>query len=118
MKDFAAFSFGDYFPYLRWIDVVGGLVGRLKACHKALDSIFEQILEDRKARIKRGDEIRSDSKADFADILLTVQKDSGLTQEHIKAIMLVWFLFIYLFFINYSLIIALSNRFRLSDNMS
>ena len=91
MRDFAAFSFGDHFPYLRWVDVLRGLIGRLKASHRALDAFFEEIIQERKARMESGDDRRSDSKEDFVDILLRVQKDSGLTQEHIKAILLVCF---------------------------
>ncbi|KAF3438775.1 hypothetical protein FNV43_RR21539 [Rhamnella rubrinervis] len=82
---FGAFSFGDFFPGLKWMDVVSGLSGRLKTTSRKMDEFLDQVIEEHKANLVE--------KKDFVDILLQVQnqKDeklgSGLTQQDIKGIL-------------------------------
>ncbi|KAK2663636.1 hypothetical protein Ddye_002210 [Dipteronia dyeriana] len=78
------FCFGDLFPCLRWLDVVTGLIGRINATSKAMDSLFDQVIDEHKTS-------KSDKK-DFVHILHQLQKDGmleiDLTQNDIKAILL------------------------------
>ncbi|KAK0586176.1 hypothetical protein LWI29_002238 [Acer saccharum] len=89
-----AFSFGDVFPCLAWLDVVTGLFGRINATFKAMDSLFDQVIEEH--RISQSDDVDHDQSADrkvFVHILLQLQKDGmleiDLTQNDMKAILLV-----------------------------
>ncbi|GMN75511.1 hypothetical protein TIFTF001_056849, partial [Ficus carica] len=83
-----AFSVGDYFPNLRWIDVFTGLIGRLKSSSRALDTFLDQVIEEHKTAMENVGCL-SEIKSDFVNILLQVQKDeNNLTREHIKAILL------------------------------
>ncbi|XP_062113410.1 phenylacetaldehyde oxime monooxygenase CYP71AN24-like [Humulus lupulus] len=89
MEDFMAFSVQDFFPtkYARWIDVVRGLIGRLKSNFRELDTFYDQVVEEHKAGLKSSDG-GSHSK-DFLDILLALQKDDfDLTQDSMKAILM------------------------------
>ncbi|KAK1564649.1 hypothetical protein Q3G72_008059 [Acer saccharum] len=88
-----AFSFGDVFPCLAWLDVVTGLFGRINATFKAMDSLFDQVIEEH--RISQSDDADHDQSADrkdFVHILLQLQKDgkfeTDLTQNDIKAILM------------------------------
>ncbi|KAH7528374.1 hypothetical protein FEM48_Zijuj05G0065700 [Ziziphus jujuba var. spinosa] len=87
-----SFKFGDYFPYLRWMDVVTGMASSLKATFRELDLLLEKIIEDHKAALSGKDEQSSDHK-DIVDILLQLQKDGvhdvELTNDNIKAILMV-----------------------------
>ncbi|XP_015882508.3 phenylacetaldehyde oxime monooxygenase CYP71AN24 [Ziziphus jujuba] len=86
-----SFKFGDYFPYLKWMDVVTGMASSLKATFRELDLLLEKIIEDHKAALSGKDEQSSDHK-DIVDILLQVQKDGvhdiELTNDNIKAILM------------------------------
>ncbi|XP_015882509.3 phenylacetaldehyde oxime monooxygenase CYP71AN24 [Ziziphus jujuba] len=86
-----SFKFGDYFPYLRWMDVVTGMASSLKATFRELDLLLEKIIEDHKAALSGKDEQSSDHK-DIVDILLQLQKDGvhdvELTNDNIKAILM------------------------------
>ncbi|KAK1564757.1 hypothetical protein Q3G72_010968 [Acer saccharum] len=90
------FCFGDVFPYLRWLDDVTGLIGRINATFKAMDALFDRVIEEH--RISHSDDVdHSSDKKDFVHILLQLQKDGmlemDLTQNDIKAILLVISLF-------------------------
>ncbi|KAK0587378.1 hypothetical protein LWI29_021867 [Acer saccharum] len=93
-----AFSFGDVFPCLAWLDVVTGLIGRINATFKAMDSFFDQVIEEHKiSQSDDADHDQSTERKDFVHILLQLQKDGilemDLTQNNIKAILLVISLF-------------------------
>ncbi|XP_062114933.1 phenylacetaldehyde oxime monooxygenase CYP71AN24-like [Humulus lupulus] len=88
MVDFMAFSVGDFFPFLRWVDVLRGLNGRFTASSKALDSFFDKVIQEHKAVMKSNDGSGQNLKDDFVDILLRVQEEENLTLEHLKAILL------------------------------
>ncbi|XP_010092319.2 cytochrome P450 71A1, partial [Morus notabilis] len=84
LVQFLAFSVADFFPSLRWIDVLRGFIASLKSTSRALDAIYSEVIEEHKA-------IFTSSPKDFVDILLQLQKDHSmvnfeLTNIHIKAI--------------------------------
>ncbi|KAF7838251.1 cytochrome P450 71A1-like [Senna tora] len=91
MSQFVAFSVGDFFPSLGWIDYVTGLIPKLKATSGELDAFFEDVIQQHKM-MKRNHE---DHRHDFVDILLQLQQDGmldfELTHDHLKAIILVSF---------------------------
>ena len=87
---FMSFCVGDMFPYLRWLDVLTGYIPSLKTASGELDTFFDQIIEEHRA-LKIDDEVTN--KKDFVSIILQLQKDGmlkmDLTQDNIKAILLV-----------------------------
>ncbi|KAH7528371.1 hypothetical protein FEM48_Zijuj05G0065400 [Ziziphus jujuba var. spinosa] len=91
MFHLTSFKFGDYFPYLRWMDVVTGMASSLNSTFRELDLFLEKIIEDHKAALSGKDEQSSDHK-DIVDILLQVQKDGvydiELANDNIKAILM------------------------------
>ena len=93
MAQLIAFSVGDLFPALRWIDVVRGFTGQLKKSFRETDQFLDSVIEERKAIVESNGG-RSETK-DFVDILLQLQEDSMLdfefTRDNIKAILLVIF---------------------------
>ncbi|KAK0586093.1 hypothetical protein LWI29_000781 [Acer saccharum] len=89
------FCFGDVYPCLRWLDDVTGLIGRIYATFKAMDALFDRVIEEH--RISHSDDVdHSSDKKDFVHILLQLQKDGmlemDLTQNDIKAILFFFFL--------------------------
>lgn len=90
---FVAFSYGNYFPFLRWVDVVTGLMGSLKESFNEFDSFLERVIEEHKKAAESNDQDHEQADKDFVDILLRLQKDGmldvELTQENIKAILVV-----------------------------
>ncbi|KAH9776453.1 cytochrome P450 71A25 [Citrus sinensis] len=54
LVQFVSFSFGDMLPYLGWLDVVTGLIGRLTASSREVDVLFDQVIE--KHRISGSDD--------------------------------------------------------------
>ncbi|XP_048329022.2 phenylacetaldehyde oxime monooxygenase CYP71AN24 [Ziziphus jujuba] len=94
MFHLTSFKFGDYFPYLRWMDVVTGMASSLNSTFRELDLFLEKIIEDHKAALSGKDEQSSDHK-DIVDILLEVQKDGvydiELANDNIKAILMILF---------------------------
>ncbi|PON43841.1 Cytochrome P450, E-class, group I, partial [Trema orientale] len=89
MIDLMAFSMGDFYPSLRWVDVLRGFVGRLNSNFRAVDTFLDQIIEERRAATKSDVDGTENVKADFVDILLKVQREEKkLTQDHMKAILL------------------------------
>ncbi|KAF7838258.1 cytochrome P450 71A1-like [Senna tora] len=84
-----AFSVGNFFPSLGWIDVVTGLIPKLKATIGDLDAIFDDVIAQHKS-LKRN--IEDVQRKDFVDILLQIQQEGSLgfelTHDHIKAILM------------------------------
>ncbi|XP_052294242.1 cytochrome P450 71A1-like [Citrus sinensis] len=54
LVQFVSFSFRDMLPYLGWLDVVTGLIGRLTASSREVDALFDQVIE--KHRISGSDD--------------------------------------------------------------
>ncbi|KAE8009552.1 hypothetical protein FH972_005983 [Carpinus fangiana] len=48
MVHLGAFCFGDFFPFLGWIDVLTGFIPSLKATFRELDALFDQAIEEHK----------------------------------------------------------------------
>ncbi|PON55746.1 Cytochrome P450, E-class, group I, partial [Parasponia andersonii] len=84
-----AFGFGDFFPCLRWIDVLRGFVGRLRSTFRDFDAFNDQVVCEHKTARKVGHD--GSEVEDLVDVLLRLQHDSmldfELTQDHIKAIL-------------------------------
>ncbi|XVF54563.1 hypothetical protein PTKIN_Ptkin05aG0191100 [Pterospermum kingtungense] len=85
------FSFGDLFPFIGWLDVVTGLVRRLKTTFNEMDAFLESVIEGQKALASDMDD---QNHKDFVQILLhLIQQDdmfdTRLTQDNLKAILLV-----------------------------
>jgi hypothetical protein len=88
----SGFNIPDLFP--TWTAVLAKLTGMtrsLKQIHKTVDTILEEIIEERK-RI-RDDKIKGGAAAEDVDVLIGLQEKGGfgfqLTNSIIKAIILV-----------------------------
>ncbi|XP_054786242.1 phenylacetaldehyde oxime monooxygenase CYP71AN24-like [Prosopis cineraria] len=92
----AAFSFGNFFPSLRWMDFVTGLIPKLNATFRELDTFFDEVLAQHKAAKRNDDDGHHRSeKKDFVDILHQLQHDDlldiELNQSDIKAMIMDFF---------------------------
>lgn len=91
MELIGSFNFEDFVPYLGWIDVLTGFNERVKRTSEAFHVLLDQVIEEHQ-RINYGDQ---SNKKDLVDILLHLQKngqlDINLTQDNLKAILLVPF---------------------------
>ncbi|KAH7528367.1 hypothetical protein FEM48_Zijuj05G0065000 [Ziziphus jujuba var. spinosa] len=74
-----AFSFGDYFPYLRWMDVVTCLVSSLKATFSNLDPILEKVIDDHKEAL-----------TDKDNFLITRRTSLIISSSFRKMVLLIW----------------------------
>jgi cytochrome P450 len=86
-SQFTHFSFGDLFPYLAWMDILTGLIARLTATHRGLESVFDSVIQQHKS------DATSSGNNDFVDILVRLQKDGmldnhQLTADNLKAILM------------------------------
>ncbi|KAL5544074.1 hypothetical protein UlMin_007858 [Ulmus minor] len=92
MVEIMAVCVGDFFPYLKWIDVLRGFIRRLKETSRELDAFVLQVIEEHKA--SQSDNIggSSEDMKDFVDILLQLQMNNmlefELTEDDVKAIIL------------------------------
>ncbi|XP_020973352.1 cytochrome P450 71A1 [Arachis ipaensis] len=90
MRELAAFSVGDFFPLLGWLDFLTGQIQEFKATFHALDCFYDKVLEEHRRMIKKGND---DDKKDFVDLLLQVQEDGvhhdfHLSNDNLKAILM------------------------------
>ena len=84
MAEAAAFNVGDYFPYLRWMDLQGS-ARRLRRLSAIFDRFLERIIDDHVGKDERSH--------DFVDTIMAIL-DSGeagfdFDRRHVKAILLV-----------------------------
>ncbi|XVF49781.1 hypothetical protein PTKIN_Ptkin04bG0042600 [Pterospermum kingtungense] len=70
-----SFCVGDMFPYLRWVDMLTGLVPSLKATSRETDTLLGQIIDEHRD-LKSHNEITN--KKDFVSIILQLQKEGML----------------------------------------
>ncbi|XP_031266080.1 cytochrome P450 71A1-like [Pistacia vera] len=89
MVQLEASAFGDIFLCLAWMDVLTGLIGRLKATFTELDAFLDQVIEEH--RTSNSYDTQYD-RQDFVDILLQLQKDGDhleieLLKDNLKAIL-------------------------------
>ncbi|XP_020676090.1 cytochrome P450 71A1-like [Dendrobium catenatum] len=86
---FVQLFFEDYFPRLRWLDVLFGSEGKLRKHSQKWDSLLGEFIEEHVRRLKEGE---NTSSSDFIDVMLQLKNDTGtafvLTNEQIKAILL------------------------------
>ncbi|XP_040934531.1 cytochrome P450 71A1-like [Gossypium hirsutum] len=79
---FNSLCVGDMFPYLRWVDVLTGLIPSMKAVSAELDAFLDQVIQEHKA-------LESYVKKNFLSIIMQLQKNGtfemDLAQENIKA---------------------------------
>ncbi|KAF8016910.1 hypothetical protein BT93_H2190 [Corymbia citriodora subsp. variegata] len=75
-----ALSFGDYIPWLAWVDRVSGLDERMDKVAKEFDDFLDEVVEEHvQKRMKyEGGVDGQEGKEDFVDILLSIQKESSL----------------------------------------
>ncbi|XP_024025594.1 cytochrome P450 71A1-like [Morus notabilis] len=97
VENMVAFSVGDFFPSLTWLDNLTGLIGRLNLMFKEVDTFFDEVIEEHRAvLLEGGDDIGGSNIKDFVDILLGVQKlgmlDFDLTLNKMKAILVDMFI--------------------------
>ncbi|KAK9082677.1 hypothetical protein Scep_029148 [Stephania cephalantha] len=94
MQLLGAFSIGDFFPCFRWMDVLTGLTRRMKRTSQQLDVLFDSIIDEH--LMKRDIQHSLDTKQDFVDFLLHVQKEKKLNidigNDNIKAILMDMFI--------------------------
>ncbi|KAK8677041.1 hypothetical protein V6N13_142597 [Hibiscus sabdariffa] len=92
VKLLTAFSFGDLFPRLGWLDVLTGLIGRLKENSNELDAFLESVIEMQIKSLENNMVGEDHNQKDIVQSLLhLVQTDQNtrLTRDNIKAILLV-----------------------------
>ncbi|WCJ21374.1 cytochrome P450 family 71 subfamily B polypeptide 35 [Euphorbia peplus] len=82
-----AFCFTDVFPFLGWIDHLTGLIGDLKDVSKELHDFLDQVIEDRLALMKDGNDEKVEDKKYLVDILLCSRKE-GLSMHSLKTILM------------------------------
>ncbi|KAM3249822.1 hypothetical protein P3L10_011592 [Capsicum annuum] len=79
------FFFSDFFPSLSWIDKFIGNISRLEKNFKAMDELYEELIEQHLNPNRP-----KSMEGDILDILLQLKKEKStpidLTLEHIKAI--------------------------------
>ncbi|XP_047976792.1 cytochrome P450 71A9-like [Salvia hispanica] len=80
---FAEFNPSDYFPGLGWVNRVNGVDRRIAENRRDLEGFFERVIGEHR------DRTAADSgEGDIIDVLLRVQKESQLTDDQLKAILL------------------------------
>jgi len=85
---FGGFNLEDYFPALaRSLGFFSRrfLRNRAHETSKRWDELLETILSDHERR----DSMHRHDGGDFTDVLLSVQKEYGMTRNHVKAILMV-----------------------------
>ncbi|XP_057775000.1 cytochrome P450 71AU50-like [Salvia miltiorrhiza] len=83
MAEAAAFNLGDYFPYLRWLDLQGS-ARRLRKLSGIFDKFLERIIDDHVVKKERSH--------DFVDTIMAIL-DSGeagfdFDRRHVKSVLL------------------------------
>ncbi|GER56760.1 cytochrome P450 [Striga asiatica] len=86
-----AISWGDYIPWLSWINRVNGLNAKVERVAKQYDSFLENVIQEHKENEGRKHD-DDDGELDFVDILLELQRknENGflVEDETIKALIL------------------------------
>ncbi|KAL1542029.1 cytochrome P450 71A9-like [Salvia divinorum] len=80
---FSEFNLSDYFPGLRWVNRINGMDRRFAENRRDLEEFFERVIGEHR------DRTAADSgEGDIIDVLLRVQKESELTDDQLKAMLL------------------------------
>ncbi|KAI9108797.1 hypothetical protein K1719_020102 [Acacia pycnantha] len=92
MVHMTAFSFGNFFPSLRWMEVVTGLIPRINTTFREIDAFLDEVLVQHKSARRSEDEDPKSEKKDFIDILHQLQQDDRFdfefTQADLKAMIM------------------------------
>ncbi|BFG25761.1 hypothetical protein CerSpe_120340 [Prunus speciosa] len=84
MVQMMTFSFGDFYPSLKWVDRARGYIARLKSIRREFDGFYDKLIDEHKAAQKDG----KPRKKDIVDLLLDLEKDGSLDFEfNVKALM-------------------------------
>ncbi|GMN20541.1 hypothetical protein TIFTF001_041041 [Ficus carica] len=67
--DVMAFCVGDFFPSLKWVDVVRGFMARLRPTFRELDAFNNRSVQEHKT-MKIAPNYDGSDKNDFVDVLL------------------------------------------------
>ncbi|KAI3966199.1 hypothetical protein MKW92_005117, partial [Papaver armeniacum] len=88
----ALFSFGDFFPWIKWLDYVNGYDAKLRKTAQELDIFFNQIIDD---HIQKNVQVDSsdhgkDEKRNFIDLLVhhAGKNNLSITRECMKGIIM------------------------------
>ncbi|GMP65103.1 hypothetical protein CsSME_00026058 [Camellia sinensis var. sinensis] len=96
LKLFGGFSVADMYPSVKLLQVMSGMRRKLEKLHKRVDQILENIVNEHRQRKMERESGRGEAE-DLVDVLLRVQKGGDLefplTDDNIKAVILVSFLF-------------------------
>ncbi|KAI3849561.1 hypothetical protein MKX03_014022, partial [Papaver bracteatum] len=94
MELLGAFSIGDYFPSLGWIDSLSGLSSKFNKAFQELDIFLDRVITEhllRHSESQLDDDGQADDskKLDLTDVLLLSQKDNtNVSRNNIKAIIM------------------------------
>ncbi|KAI3963814.1 hypothetical protein MKW92_002320, partial [Papaver armeniacum] len=90
---FAAFSFGDFFPSIGWMDVVTGLSSKFEKAFKEVDRYLDQVIDEHLLRHSKLEDdhgqVEDSDELDVMDILILSQENyKNLSRNNIKAILM------------------------------
>lgn len=75
----------DYLSWLRWIDRVSGMAGKLEKCFREMDAFCEEVIEDHMDPKRPGS-----MEGDIVDVLLRIKEDRSssfvISFNHIKVL--------------------------------
>ncbi|XP_026459978.1 cytochrome P450 71A1-like [Papaver somniferum] len=94
---FSAFSFGDFFPSIGWMDVVTGLSSKFEKAFQEVDRFLDQVIDEHLLRHSKLEndhgQIEDSDELDVTDILiLSQEKYKNLSGNNIKAILMDMFI--------------------------
>ncbi|RDY10410.1 Cytochrome P450 71A1, partial [Mucuna pruriens] len=89
MRLFSAFSVGDFFPSMAWVDFLTGLIPEMKATFVAVDAFFDKVIAEHESRNTKDDESDMNN---FVGILLQLQHcgrlDFELNRDNLRGILM------------------------------
>ncbi|CAN1127202.1 Cytochrome P450 83B1 [Linum perenne] len=84
---FGNFFYGDYFPGMRWLDKLNGMVNRLDKNFKDLDTFYQEVIDQHLDPNRPKPE-----REDIIDVLLRIKEEKDfsidLTWDHIKGVLM------------------------------
>ncbi|KAL8225740.1 hypothetical protein R6Q57_018297 [Mikania cordata] len=84
---FACFFYRDHFPFMGWLDILNGSMGKLEKNFKDLDEFYQELIDEHLHSNKP-----NNIEEDMVDILLKLKQESDstlkLTYDHIKAVLM------------------------------
>jgi len=101
MLQLTAFTVGDYFPLLGWVDFLTGKIQEYKATFHALDALFDQAIAENLTEKMEGDHSKN---RNFLNALLQLQQSNNfdLTKNDLKTLLLVSFSILFSLFFSAS----------------